>query len=42
MLPQLSGRSRSRVVGDRPLVTYGIRASGTRIVDYAEPPAAGG
>jgi mannose-6-phosphate isomerase-like protein (cupin superfamily) len=28
-----------RVVGDRPLVTFGIHASGKRIVDYVEPPA---
>ena len=28
-----------RVVGDRPLVTYGIHTSGKRIVDYVEPPA---
>ena len=30
-----------RVVGDRPLVTYGIHASDIRIVNYLEPPAAG-
>jgi len=28
-----------RVVGGRPLVTFGIHASGKRIVDYVEPPA---
>jgi len=28
-----------RVVGDMPLVTYGIHASGKRIVAYREPPA---
>jgi len=28
-----------RVVGDRPLVTFGIHTAGKRIVDYAEPPA---
>ncbi len=26
-----------RVVGDRPLVTFGIHASGKRIVNYVEP-----
>jgi len=31
-----------RVVGDQPLVTFGIHISGKRIVDYAEPPAADG
>jgi mannose-6-phosphate isomerase-like protein (cupin superfamily) len=31
-----------RVVGDRPLVTFGIHLSGRRIVDYAEPPAGDG
>ncbi|HKM72904.1 MAG TPA: cupin domain-containing protein [Stellaceae bacterium] len=31
-----------RVVGDRPLVTYGIHASDKRIVNYVEPPAGGG
>jgi mannose-6-phosphate isomerase-like protein (cupin superfamily) len=31
-----------RTVGDRPLVTYGIHASGKRIVNYVGPPAAGG
>ena len=31
-----------RVVGDRPLVTYGIHTFGKRIVNYAEPPSAGG
>jgi mannose-6-phosphate isomerase-like protein (cupin superfamily) len=31
-----------RVVGDQPLVTFGIHASGKRIVDYVEPPAGGG
>ena len=30
-----------RVVGDQPLVTYGIHASNKRIVNYLEPPAAG-
>ena len=30
-----------RVVGDQPLVTYGIHASDKRIVNYLEPPAAG-
>ena len=30
-----------RVVGDQPLVTYGIHASDKRIVNYREPPAAG-
>jgi len=30
-----------RGVGDQPLVTYGIHTFGKRIVDYAEPPAAG-
>src|SRR6516162_11026584 len=30
-----------RVVGDRPLVTYGIHASDIRIVNYLEPPPAG-
>ena len=28
-----------RVVGDRPLVTFGIHASPKRIVNYVEPPA---
>jgi hypothetical protein len=27
-----------RVVGDRPLVTFSIHASGKRIVNYLEPP----
>ena len=27
-----------RVVGDRPLVTFGIHTHGKRIVDYASPP----
>ena len=31
-----------RVVGDQPLVTYGIHASGKRIVNYPEPPAGPG
>jgi mannose-6-phosphate isomerase-like protein (cupin superfamily) len=31
-----------RVVGDQPLVTFGIHASGKRIVDYVEPPAGAG
>jgi mannose-6-phosphate isomerase-like protein (cupin superfamily) len=31
-----------RVVGDRPLVTYGIHTSGKRIVDYVEPPTSEG
>lgn len=31
-----------RVVGDRPLVTFGIHASGKRIVNYVEPPDSGG
>jgi len=31
-----------RVVGDRPLVTYGIHTFGKRIVNYAKPPPAGG
>ncbi len=31
-----------RVVGDRPLVTYGIHTSGKRIVDYVEPPTGDG
>jgi mannose-6-phosphate isomerase-like protein (cupin superfamily) len=31
-----------RVVGDRPLVTYGIHASPKRIVNYVEPPADAG
>ena len=31
-----------RVVGDQPLVTFGIHASGKRIVNYIEPPPAGG
>ena len=26
-----------RVIGDQPLVTFGIHASGRRIVDYVEP-----
>ena len=30
-----------RVVGDRPLATYGIHASDIRIVNYLELPAAG-
>jgi mannose-6-phosphate isomerase-like protein (cupin superfamily) len=28
-----------RVLGDEPLVTYGIHASGKRIVNYKDPPA---
>ena len=28
-----------RVVGDRPLVTFGIHAFGKRIVNYVSPPA---
>jgi len=31
-----------RVVGDEPLVTYGIHASDKRIVNYVEPPGGGG
>jgi mannose-6-phosphate isomerase-like protein (cupin superfamily) len=31
-----------RVVGDQPLVTFGIHISGKRIVDYAEPRAGDG
>jgi mannose-6-phosphate isomerase-like protein (cupin superfamily) len=31
-----------RVVGNRPLVTYGIHASDKRIVNYVEPAASGG
>ena len=31
-----------RTTGDRPLVTFGIHASGQRIVDYATQPPAGG
>ena len=31
-----------RVVGDRPLVTYGIHTFDKRIVNYAKPPPAGG
>jgi quercetin dioxygenase-like cupin family protein len=31
-----------RVVGDKPLVTYGIHASDKRIVNYVEPPAGDG
>ncbi len=31
-----------RTTGDRPLVTFGVHASGQRIVDYATPPPAGG
>jgi quercetin dioxygenase-like cupin family protein len=30
-----------RVIGDQPLVTYGIHVSGKRIVDYKDAPAAG-
>jgi mannose-6-phosphate isomerase-like protein (cupin superfamily) len=31
-----------RVVGDQPLVTFGIHTCGKRIVNYAEPPADAG
>jgi quercetin dioxygenase-like cupin family protein len=31
-----------RVVGNQPLVTFGIHASGKRIVNYVEPPADAG
>ena len=31
-----------RVVGDRPLITFGIHASDKRIVNYVEPAASGG
>jgi mannose-6-phosphate isomerase-like protein (cupin superfamily) len=31
-----------RVVGDRPLVTFGIHVSGKRVVDYVEPPTGDG
>ena len=31
-----------RVVGEEPLVTFGIHISGSRIVDYTEPPAGDG
>ena len=31
-----------RVVGEVPLVTYGIHTFGKRIVNYVEPPLAGG
>jgi quercetin dioxygenase-like cupin family protein len=31
-----------RVVGDQPLVTYGVHASGKRIVNYLELPADAG
>jgi mannose-6-phosphate isomerase-like protein (cupin superfamily) len=27
-----------RTIGDQPLVTYGVHASGKRIVNYVEPP----
>ena len=30
-----------RTVGDQPLVTFGIHASGKRIVNYVEPPTGG-
>jgi mannose-6-phosphate isomerase-like protein (cupin superfamily) len=30
-----------RTVGDKPLVTFGIHNSGSRIVHYIDPPAAG-
>jgi len=30
-----------RVVGEDPLVTYGIHTFGKRIVNYVEPPAGG-
>ena len=31
-----------RVVGEEPLVTFGIHTLGKRIVNYVEPPAGGG
>ena len=31
-----------RVVGEEPLVPFGIHISGSRIVDYTEPPAGDG
>ena len=31
-----------RVVGEQPLVTYGIHTVGKRIVNYVEPPSTGG
>src|SRR5947208_5513695 len=31
-----------RVVGEEPLVTFGIHISGSRIVDYTQPPAGAG
>ncbi len=31
-----------RTIGDRPLVTFGIHASGKRIVNYQTPPASAG
>jgi quercetin dioxygenase-like cupin family protein len=31
-----------RTTGERPLVTFGVHASGRRIVDYATPPQTGG
>ena len=31
-----------RVVGDQPLVTFGIHISSARLVDYAEPPSGDG
>lgn len=31
-----------RAIGDRPLVTFGVHASGRRIVNYADPPADAG
>jgi quercetin dioxygenase-like cupin family protein len=31
-----------RVVGEEPLVTYGIHTFGKRIVNYVEPPPTGG
>ena len=31
-----------RVVGEEPLVTFGIHTLGKRIVNYVEPPARGG
>jgi len=30
-----------RVVGDQPLVTYGIHTFGKRVVNYVEPASAG-
>jgi quercetin dioxygenase-like cupin family protein len=31
-----------RVVGDRPLVTFGVHTNGKRIVDYVSPPESPG